>query len=86
MADGSQVPPYPIKAEAFFPSGPTEVDESQPGGVAQQVITGELGVEAAGSFPKIEAAPAVTIGSITSVSRTADRGRQGGQPRPGRAR
>ena len=68
--DGSQVPPYPIKAEAFFPSGPTEVDASQPGGVAQRVITGELGVEAAGSFPKVEAAPAVNVGSITSVSRT----------------
>jgi hypothetical protein len=69
--DGSQIPPYPIKAEAFFPSGPTEVDESQPGGVAQRVVTGELGVEAAGSFPKIAAAPAIEIGSITSVSRSA---------------
>jgi hypothetical protein len=70
-SDGSQIPPYPIKAEAFFPSGPTEVDASQPGGVAQRVVTGELGVEAAGSFPKVEAPPAVNIGSITSVSRTA---------------
>ncbi len=69
--DGSQIPPYPVKAEAFFPSGPTEVDESQPGGVAQRVVTGQLGVEAAGSFPAVAAAPAVEIGSITSVSRTA---------------
>ena len=70
-SDPSQIPPYPIKAEAFFPTGPTEVDASQPGGVAQRVITGTLGVEAAGSFPKVEAAPAVVIGSITSVSRSA---------------
>jgi hypothetical protein len=47
------------------------VDESQPGGVAQRVVTGTLGVEAAAAFPKIEAAPAVEIGSITSSSRTA---------------
>ena len=78
--DSSQVPPYPIKAEAFFPTGPTEVDESQPGGVAQRVISGELGVEAAGSFPKVEAAPAVEIGSITSASSVLHRGGQGGQP------
>lgn len=70
-SDASQIPPYPIKAEAFFPTGPTEVDASQPGGVAQRVITGTLGVEAAGSFPKVEAAPAVVIGSITSVARSA---------------
>ena len=69
--DSSQIPPYPIKAEAFFPAGPTEVDASQPGGVAQRVLTGPLGVEAAGSFPAVEAAPAIEIGSITSVSRSA---------------
>ncbi len=68
--DSSQVPPYPIKAEAFFPTGPTTVDASQGGGVAQRVVTGALGVEAAGSFPQVDAAPAVDIGSITSVSRS----------------
>jgi len=67
--DGSQVPPYPIKAEAFFPSGPTEVDASQGGG-QQYVVTGPLGVEAAGAFPKLEAGPAVEIGSLASASRT----------------
>lgn len=68
--DASQVPPYPIKAEAFFPSGPTEVDASQGGG-EQRVVTGQLGVEAAGAFPKVEAGPAVEIGSLTSASRSA---------------
>ncbi len=69
--DRHRSPQYPIKAEAFYPSGPTEVDESQPGGTAQRVIAGELGVQAAGSFPKTEAAPAFEIGSITSVARSA---------------
>src|SRR5688572_25091029 len=63
--DGSQIPPYPIKAEAFFPSGPTEVDASQGGG-QQRVVTGQLGVDASGAFPKVEAGPAVEIGSLTS--------------------
>jgi len=68
--DGSQVPPYPIKAEAFYPSGPTDVDESQGGG-QQKVTAGPLGVEAAGAFPKQDAGPLAQIGSLTSVSRTA---------------
>jgi hypothetical protein len=68
--DGSQIPPYPIKAEAFFPSGPTEVDESQGGG-QQKVVTDELGVEAAGSFPGVEAGPAVEVGTLVSSSRSA---------------
>ena len=71
--DGSQIPPYPIKAEAFFPSGPTEVDASQGGG-QQRVVTGQLGVDASGSFPKVEAGPAVEIGSLTSSSRSAIEG------------
>lgn len=69
--DGSQVPPYPIKAEAFFPTGPTEVDASQPGGVAQRVVSGTLGVEAAGAFPAVEAGPAIEVGSVSSVARSA---------------
>jgi hypothetical protein len=69
--DASGIPEYPIKAEAFFPSGPTEVDESQPGGIVQRVVTGELGVEAAGSFPVVAGEPAVSIGTVRSVSRSA---------------
>jgi hypothetical protein len=71
--DGSQIPPYPIKAEAFFPSGPTEVDASQGGG-QQKVVTDTLGVEANGAFPGIEAGPAVQVGTLTSSSRTAIEG------------
>jgi hypothetical protein len=68
--DASGIPEYPIKAEAFFPSGPTEVDASQPGGLVQEVVTGPLGVESAGAYPGIEADPAVNIGSIRSASRS----------------
>ncbi len=69
--DPSGIPDYPIKAEAFFPSGPTEVEDSQPGGLIQRVVTGPLGVEAAGSFPNVDGDPAVSIGSVRSVARSA---------------
>jgi len=36
---GEDVPPYPIKAEAFYPSGPTQADQSQSGGTTQKVQT-----------------------------------------------
>ena len=71
--DGSFVPPYPIKAEAFFPSGPTEEDASQGGG-EQHVTSGPLGVEAVASFPAVEAGPLVEIGDLDSASRTAIEG------------
>lgn len=71
-ADG--VPPYPIKAEAFYPAGPVEADASQPGGIAQKVVTGDLGVQVNASFPAIEAPPVVNIGSLASASRTSIEG------------
>lgn len=71
---GSDGPPYPIKAEAFFPSGPTEADASQPGGTTQRVVTGELGVDSLGTFAGIDAPPAVKVGSVTAHTRTAIEG------------
>jgi hypothetical protein len=67
--DGSQIPPYPIKAEAFYPSGPIEEDASQGGGT-QHVASGPLGVDAAGSFPAVEAGPLIQIGDLDSRSQT----------------
>jgi hypothetical protein len=64
------IPPYPIKAEAFYPSGPTEVFSTQAGG-EQRVQTGDLGVEAAATFPQLDANPVVKVGSIRSASRSA---------------
>lgn len=71
---GEQVPPYPIKAEAFFPSGPTEADSSQSGGVAQKVVTDDRGVQTTASFPAIDAPPVIGIGSLASASRSAIEG------------
>jgi hypothetical protein len=70
---GDQIPPYPIKAEAFFPSGPVESDTSQ-GPAVQKVVTGELGVQVDASFPAIEAAPVVTVDTLRSASRSAIEG------------
>jgi len=72
-AEGS-VPPYPIKSEAFFPSGPVTADGSQPGATVQKVETGDLGVQVTASFPAVDAPPVVTVGSITSASRTSIEG------------
>jgi hypothetical protein len=71
---GDQVPPYPIKAEAFFPSGPTEADSSQPGGIAQKVVTDARGAQSNASFPAIDAPPVIGIGSLSSASRSAIEG------------
>jgi hypothetical protein len=71
---GEQIPPYPIKAEAFYPAGPTEADASQPGGVTQKVTTGPLGVQVDASFPALDAPPVISIGSLSSASRSAVEG------------
>ena len=70
---GEQFPPYPIVAEAFFPSGPVEADTSQ-GPAVQKVVTGPLGVQANGTYPAVDAPPVVTVGSLTSASRAAIEG------------
>lgn len=67
------VPPWPIKAEAFYPTGPTEVDESQ-GPAVQRVTSGELGVQAEGVFPAVPAAPLIEVGSITAATRSSIEG------------
>jgi hypothetical protein len=63
------IPDYPIKAEAFFPSGPTETFSTQAGG-EQRVVTGEFGVDVAAAFPALDATPVVKVGSIRSGART----------------
>lgn len=71
---GEEVPPYPIKAEAFYPAGPTESDTSQPGGYVQRVVSDDRSVHVDATFPGIDAPPVVNIGSITSASRSAVEG------------
>lgn len=73
---GGDTPPYPIKEEGFYPSGPTEAGGTQPGGAGQQVRTSERGVDVLATFPAIEAAPAVAIGSVKSAARSSIEGTQ----------
>ncbi|MGQ0432858.1 MAG: choice-of-anchor P family protein [Microthrixaceae bacterium] len=67
---GDDLPPYPIKAEAFYPSGPTTAEQSQQGGSTQKVVTSDRAVHSVGSFPGMDAPPLVNVGSITSASRS----------------
>ena len=66
----ASIPDYPIKAEAFYPTGPVDAQTLQAGGV-QQVRSNDLGVEVLSSYPAIEAAPFVHVDSISSAARTA---------------
>jgi hypothetical protein len=67
---GSDVPPYPIKQEAFYPTGPTEAVDEQPGGTAQRVTSGPLGVDALASFPATVAPPVLNVGSVRTAARS----------------
>ena len=65
----SQIPDYPIKAEVFFPSGPVSVQQTQ-AGATEDVRSTELGVNAAGTFPGLDADPVIRVASVTSTSRS----------------
>lgn len=67
------VPSWPIKAEVFYPTGPTEADTSQ-GPAVQRVRSGDLGVQAEGAFPAIAAAPLIEVGSIAAATRSSIEG------------
>lgn len=71
---GDSVPPYPIKAEGFYPGGPTTDDQSQPGGTIQKVVASDRAVESTGTFPAMLAPPVVLVGSISSASRSSIEG------------
>ena len=64
----ANIPDYPVKAEAFFPAGPLEAKSQAIGD--QSVRTNELGVDAMGIFPSIDANPAISVASVTSASRS----------------
>jgi hypothetical protein len=67
-ADGSAIPDYPVKAEAFYPSGPTQVHSQALGD--QSVLTNNLGVDSRATFPSVDADPVISVASVTSASRT----------------
>ena len=66
-ADGSQIPDYPLKAETFFPAGPLSSQSQALGN--QSARSSDLGVEALGTYPGVDADPVITVGSVTSNSR-----------------
>ncbi|MEX2292467.1 MAG: choice-of-anchor P family protein [Acidimicrobiales bacterium] len=72
--DGSQIPPYPIKSEAFYPAGPTESSSSQPG-FLQEVVSDPLGVQATATFPAVDVPGLVDVAGVTSASRSAVEGK-----------
>lgn len=69
--DASSIPPWPLQAEAFYPAGPVEAGGPQPDGSTQHVTSGPAGVESVASYPRLDAPPAVSIGSITTAARSA---------------
>jgi hypothetical protein len=67
-ADGSAIPDYSIKAEAFYPSGPVDATNQAVGN--QAVRSTALGVDARATYPGTDTDPIVSVASITSASRT----------------
>ena len=63
-------PPYPIQQEVFYPTGPTEAIDEQPGGTAQRVTSGPLGVDSIASFPATVAPPVLNVGSVRTAARS----------------
>ena len=66
----STAPPYPIKEEVFYPSGPTEAGGEQPGGTTQKATTGPLGVDVLATYPATVAPPILDVGSVRTAARS----------------
>lgn len=64
------IPPYPIRAEAFFPSGPTEAAEGEQG-IEMVATTDFADSRARSSYANLGIDPVASIGSITSSSQSA---------------
>jgi hypothetical protein len=67
-ADGSAIPDYPVKAEAFYPSGPVDAANQAVGD--QAVRSTALGVDARATYPGTDTDPVISVASITSASRS----------------
>jgi hypothetical protein len=66
----ASAPPYPIQQEVFYPTGPTEAVDEQPGGTAQRVTSGPLGVDALATFPATVAPPVINVGTIKTAAQS----------------
>ena len=69
------IPPYPVRAEAFFPSGPTEARQGEQG--TEMVATTAFGdSRARSSFGGLDFAPAAFVGAARSASQSVIEGDQ----------
>ena len=69
------IPPYPIRSEAFFPSGPTEASEGDQGTQMTAVTTfGDS--RAHSSYSGLQFGPAAFVGSSTATSQSVIEGGQ----------
>lgn len=63
------LPPYPVRSEAFYPSGPREADGG--GGTARMTAITEFADSMAQTtFAGLDVPPVVNVGSITATSQT----------------
>jgi hypothetical protein len=69
------IPPYPVRAEAFYPSGPTEASEGDQG-TEMTAVTEFADSFAHTSFSGLQFGPAAFVGSSTSVSQSVIEGDQ----------
>lgn len=69
------IPPYPIRAEAFFPSGPTSAAEGEQG-IEMVASTEFADSQARSSYSDLSIDPVASIGSFASSSQSAIEGDQ----------
>ncbi|WP_436796033.1 choice-of-anchor P family protein [Actinospongicola halichondriae] len=69
------IPPYPVRSEAFFPSGPTSTSQGEQG--TEMVATTEFAdSQARASYAGLSLDPVASIGGITAASQTLIEGDQ----------
>ena len=69
------IPPYPVRSEAFFPSGPTETSSGQQG-TEMSSVTSFGDSRAHASFSGLEIPPVAYVGSADTASQSAVEGDQ----------
>lgn len=65
-----EIPGYPLRAEAFYPSGPTEASEGADGGPVMRSTTEGNATTATTEYSSLDADPLVSVGQVTSSSRS----------------
>jgi hypothetical protein len=65
-----EIPGYPLRAEAFFPSGPTEASEGSDGGPVMRSTTEAHATTATAEYSSFDADPLISAGQVTSSSRS----------------